>query len=156
MAAPAASRPLVLPTRLTAAGTVGRHPHQHRAGVVFLSASLLATAASSPLPAIVLSLSPIQNARLTLPGPAVAEQLARGGARALAVLEGHFTIDQRPAIPVRGLHAPPLAGGEVVRDFSDPLWRDLQLIQVIHDDVRRGTLAQEAPVLESRCVGGEV
>src|SRR5438132_678830 len=63
---------------------------------------------------------------------AVAQQLARGGAGALAVLEGHLAVDQRVAIAVRPLDAPPLAAGEVVGDLAGPLRVHPQLLQVVH------------------------
>src|SRR5271155_3860127 len=77
----------------------------------------------------------------------MAEQFARGRARANAVLEGDFAIDDSPLVAFGLLYATPLVARQVVKDFDRC---DFQVVEIVNHDIGRCALAQEATILEAR------
>src|SRR5258708_2467805 len=81
---------------------------------------------------------------------AVAEQLARRRARALAFLQDGLPVDHNPTVALATADPAPLVGGDVVQDL---LRQRLQSIQVINDDVRCHAFPQGPAILEARRPG---
>src|SRR5712692_4157196 len=83
---------------------------------------------------------------------AVPQQVTRRGVGTLAVLEGYLAVDHDPAIPVSILYPPPLASREVMHDHR-LLGLEFQVLQIIHNHIRRRAFLQRAAVLEARALG---
>src|SRR5467141_1671604 len=81
---------------------------------------------------------------------AVAEQLTRRSARALALGKGLLAVDNDRTVTLGMLDAPPLFTGEVVRDLAHPVGLDAETVEVVHHDIRRKTFAQHPTVAEAR------
>src|ERR1700722_1956260 len=81
------------------------------------------------------------------------QQLAWRGPSALTIFEGCFSIDHDRAITFSALDAPPFAAGEIVNDFSDPVRGNLQLVQIVNDDIRCSSLAENSTISKARGKG---
>jgi hypothetical protein len=93
------------------------------------------------------TLSVVKEERNSAPA---AEQAARRGTAALAVLEGDFAVHQHRAIALGALHASPFTAGEIVDDFKR---FDGELVEVIDDDVGAISFDQSTAILEAPCYG---
>jgi hypothetical protein len=76
----------------------------------------------------------------------MAEQAARRGSSATAILEGEFTIDHDRVVALGLLHSAPFAAGEVVNDLHRP---DGKLVEVVYDNIGLSSLDECAAVLEA-------
>ena len=85
-----------------------------------------------------------------LAGLAVAQQLARGGARALTVLKDRLPVHHDPAVPLSLLHPPPLSCWQIIVNL---LGQGPELLQVVDHDIGREPLTQGATIVEARCPG---
>jgi len=86
---------------------------------------------------------------------AVAEQLAWGCARALVFRERLNAINNDRAIALCPLHSAPFAARQVMRHFADPIRLNVEVLQVVHYNVRCRTLAQDTAIAEASRVRRE-
>ena len=91
-----------------------------------------------------------------LPGrlaPAVAQQLAGGGAGGNAVLEGYLAVYDGPAVALRLLYPPPLVAGQVMDDLGSG---GREVLEVVDHYVGSNALVKESPVLEPAHEGRQI
>jgi len=81
------------------------------------------------------------------------QDLARHRSRFLAILEGGLAVHHYPAVSLRLLHSAPIAAGKVVYHLCGG---GPQLLEVVHHYIRRRTLSDKSPVLDSTHEGGKV
>src|SRR5262245_23704882 len=81
------------------------------------------------------------------------EQFTRSCSRAFTVGKGHLTIDDNSMIPLGSLDATPLATREVMSNFTNPVWLDIESVQVVYHHVRSRAFAQHSAITEACGMG---